>query len=147
MKRGHMKGVPDPVDAAGEVQLLLAGSQWFIRFLGMIVDNNPMDGNLFVYGYSSLDPPRGITDSKKMILIELPGTVNGAVEDGMPSIIDVPLSEVRTGTGEPVDYKLIQSLVVCKPIVPVQNKEPNPTMVYASCNLLEEPIRVRNEQV
>lgn len=141
IRRGHIRGVPEPVDASGQVQLLLAGPDWWLRFVNFVVDNNPVQGGLFVFGHRDFDPPREIEDTKRLVLIPIPGTNTGAVQDDMPNVIDIPLADVQLPNGKPIDHKLINSIVVCL-TNKKQSASGNGFMVFASCNLHEEPMKV-----
>ena len=129
--------MPNEVDASGEVQLVMVGKEFWLRFFRVKVLNNPVKDTLFVYFYKHKQPARSLSLGNGSVLVRLSGTSHGGLEDAMPDEIQMPLENVRTKRGHVIDHAAFQSLIIVRPGIRMDDGTSIPTITHAFCEFQE----------
>jgi Leucine-rich repeat (LRR) protein/Ca2+-binding EF-hand superfamily protein len=111
----------------------MVGEEFWLRFFRLKVYNNQVRDTLFLYFYRQKKVPRTIVLNGDTVLIRLSGTPHGGLEDAMPDEIQMPLDNIRTKKGHPIDHSSFESMIIVRPGIKLSDGSIIPTVVHAFC--------------
>ena len=115
----------------------MVGEEFWLRFFRLKVYNNPVRDTLYLYFFRHKKVPRTVILGTETVLVRLSGTPHGGLEESMPDEIQMPLDNVRTKKGHPIDQSAFESMIIVRPGIRMSDGSVIPTVVHAFCEFEE----------